>query len=360
MQADDVLVSTVRPNLNAVAIVPHEYNGITASTGFTVLRADKEKLDPGYLYSWVKHPRFVDEMTKLATGASYPAVSDTIVKNSLIPLPHIAEQKRISALLDEADALRRKRRETLAKLDMLVQSVFLDMFGDPVTNPKGWNVNLLGELLDRPVQNGAYYPPEQYSTEFGKGVEMVHMGDAFYGIVKRGNLKRVLISAQEAQKYALSPNDLLIARRSLVYEGSAKPCLIPEVGNDPLIFESSLIRVTPKISLMSPLYLFHFLSNQRAKDRYVLPFVTRSTISGINQSNLVKIALPVPPFWLQQEFASRVTEINAIRERHEVSLRQQETLFAALQHSAFTLGDTSALTTITQPTDAQSCLTLDF
>ena len=77
-------------------------------------------------------------MVRRATGASYPAVSDRIVWESKIPLPPLPEQRRIAELLDKADALRAKRRAALAQLDTLTQSIFLNVFGDPVTNPKEW------------------------------------------------------------------------------------------------------------------------------------------------------------------------------------------------------------------------------
>jgi len=309
------------------------YDDLCFSQDITAILPEETLLDKGYLLWFIQDRQ--NYFKSVQRGATIQGITRDVLASLEIPLPPLTEQKRIAAILDEADKLHRKRREAIAKLDMLLQSVFLEMFGDPVTNPEGWHIRLLGDLLENPAQNGAYYPPEQYSTKPSEGVEMVHMGDAFYGIVKRGNLKRVYASEKETQKYSLSHNDLLIARRSLVYEGSAKPCLIPKVENEPLIFESSLIKVTPKTSIISPLYLYHFLSNQRAKTRYVLPYVTRSTISGINQSNLIKISLPLPPFRLQEEFASRVTEINSMRKQHEVSLHRLETLFATLQYQAF-------------------------
>ena len=86
--AKDVLVSTVRPNLNGVAFVPDELDGATASTGFCVLRSDHTKLHDRYLFHWLTAPRFVSAMVNLATGASYPAVSDRIILDSQIPIPH--------------------------------------------------------------------------------------------------------------------------------------------------------------------------------------------------------------------------------------------------------------------------------
>jgi type I restriction enzyme S subunit len=166
VEAGDVLVSTVRPNLNAVAQIRSEHHGATASTGFTVLRPIPNLLDGGYLFHWVRTPTFVDEMVRLATGASYPAVSDRIVKESEIPLPPLAEQKHIAAILDKADAIRRKRQAAIKLADDFLRATFLDMFGDPVTNPKGWEVKPLeaivnfktGKLDSNAAVKGGFYP----------------------------------------------------------------------------------------------------------------------------------------------------------------------------------------------------------
>jgi type I restriction enzyme, S subunit len=149
VRAADVLVSTVRPNLNGVAYITADLDGATASTGFCVLRSEPSKLNSRYLFHWVKSPLFVGEMVSKATGASYPAVSDRIVFESAIPLPSLQEQHRIAAILDQAETLRTQRRAALAQLDSLTQSIFLEMFGDPVSNPKGWPDSiLLGEIAD--------------------------------------------------------------------------------------------------------------------------------------------------------------------------------------------------------------------
>ena len=144
VRTGDVLVSTVRPNLNGVARVPNDLNGATASTGFCVLRPDPEKLSGRYLFHWVKSAAFVGDMVSKATGASYPAVSDRIIFESLFPLPPLGEQRRIAAILDQAETLRTQRRTALALLDSLTQSLFLDMFGDALASDER---TPMGELV---------------------------------------------------------------------------------------------------------------------------------------------------------------------------------------------------------------------
>ena len=235
-------------------------------------------------------------------------------------------------MLDRAEALRAKRRAALDELDSLTPSIFFDMFGDPAAQIRRFPIQPLVALLGQPLQNGAYYPKESY-TDVG-GVEMVHMSDAFYEIVPRGNLKRVVCSASDIEKYALSELDVLIARRSLTLEGAAKPCLIPK-SNEPLIFESSFIRVTPHPHKVTALYLYHYLGNERVKQKCVQPYITQSTISGINQSNLARVPISVPPIPLQREFAKRVAAVERLKAAQRASLAELDELFASLQHRAF-------------------------
>jgi type I restriction enzyme, S subunit len=129
IERGDVLVSTVRPNLNAVAHVGDEFHGATASTGFTVLRPS-DRLDGRYLFHWVQTPEFVRDMVGKATGASYPAVSDRIVKESSIPLPPIEEQRYIAAILDRAHSLSATSVAAVDRHDVLLAAIFRGMFGD--------------------------------------------------------------------------------------------------------------------------------------------------------------------------------------------------------------------------------------
>ena len=87
VEQNDVLVSTVRPNLNGVALATKQHHGMTASTGFCVLRPESNKLESAFLFNWVKSKSFISEMVSISTGANYPAVSDGKVKSSLINLP---------------------------------------------------------------------------------------------------------------------------------------------------------------------------------------------------------------------------------------------------------------------------------
>jgi type I restriction enzyme S subunit len=296
------------------------------------IRINPSKANKEYIKIFLRSNLAKRQYDEHRLGVAVPRLNLHHVRDLQIPLPPLAEQKRIAAILDAADALRTKRREALAQLDALLQSSFLTLFGDPVSHTQKLPIQPLESLLARPLQNGAYYPKETY-TEVG-GVEMVHMSDAFYEIVPRGKLKRVICPKADTEKYALTENDILIARRSLTLEGAAKPCLIPK-SNEPLMFESSFIRVTPRPETITPLYLYHYLANDRVKQKSVRPYITQSTISGINQSNLEKVPVIVPPIALQRRFTGIVESVERQKAAQRAHLAELDALFAALQHRAF-------------------------
>ena len=156
-----------------------------------------------------------------------------------IPLPPLAEQKRISGILDAAEALRAKRREALAQLDTLLQSTFLDMFGDPVTNPMGWEVKPLNELLGEKFLLPTAPITQRTRIQARCGTRMVHMANAFYGVGEVGEsrvaselMHRWLTSRKSTwPNPRLERDDTWSLARSLNYKGSSRKSILPDTRN---------------------------------------------------------------------------------------------------------------------------------
>jgi type I restriction enzyme S subunit len=332
VEPGDLIVSC-SGTLGRVAVVPPTAKPGIINQALLRIRPKSNLVSPRFLKMLLETPDLQSRLFGSAGGSAIKNVKPlSEIRQVKFHLPDLHEQQRIAEILDLAEELRSKRREAIAQLDTLTQAVFLEMFGNPVTNPFKFPFLPLENVISRSFQNGAYFPKEAYCNE--GGVEMIHMSDAFEGIVKRGNLKRVVCSQQDIEKYKLSNTDLIIARRSLNYEGSVKPCLIPS-SNEPLIFESSLIRITPNPEKVKILYLFYYILNPYVRERFIFPFVTQSTISGINQGNLAKVLLMLPPIDLQNEFARRVEAVEKLKAAHRASLSELDALFASLQHRAF-------------------------
>lgn len=168
VHAGDVLVSTVRPNLNAIALVPEELDRHIASTGFCVLRADQDLVDPKWIYYRCQTPDFIADLVSQMRGGNYPAVSDSVVKSSKIPLPTPSEQRRIVELLEQADALRRQRTEADALAERILPALFRKMFGEPDHNPCGWPTELFEHTCNdvtaghKRTQRNGYLPRGSY------------------------------------------------------------------------------------------------------------------------------------------------------------------------------------------------------
>lgn len=242
----DVLVATVRPNLNGVAIVQAEHDGMTASTGFCVLRPNPDRVISRYLLHWVKTPEFVKRMVDVATGANYPAVSDTKVKNSSMPLPPLPEQKRIAEILDAADALRAKRRESLAQLDAFLQSTFLHMFGDPTENPNGWKCMALPSVSVR-FSDGPFGSNLKSSHYVHEGVRVIRLQNVGVGELFNYDLAFITPSHYASMpRNHCKPGDVIIGTLG---DPNLRACVVPDWLCDSLNkADCIMMRVNPDLA----------------------------------------------------------------------------------------------------------------
>lgn len=318
----DILVSTVRPNLNGVAKISDALGDATASTGFCVLRPQKDRLDSSYLFHWVKTRSFVDAMVKQATGASYPAVSDKIIFSSKLPLPPLPEQRRIAAILDEADALRAQRRIALAKLDELLQSVFIEIFGDPVTNPKRWPLVNLSELgmLDRGISK---HRPRGAPELLGGMHPLIQTGD-------------VARSDGYIRRYTTTYSDVGLAQSKKWPAGTLCITIAANIAETGILtfdacFPDSVVGFTPneKCTVEFVQKLFGFLQSI-LEDR-----APQSAQKNINLAILRSLEVPRPPRELQQRFARIAEKIESQKQTMQLAAEKTENLFASLQQLAF-------------------------
>jgi type I restriction enzyme, S subunit len=328
----DVLVSTVRPNLNSVAMVPQELNGATASTGFCVLRPRHLMVDGNYLFHWVKSSTFVTEMTKLATGQSYPAVSDRIVMDAQLPLPPLAEQRRIAAILDAADALRQKRRQALRLLDQLSQSIFIEMFGDPATNPKGWPKLSLVETCNSPddIKCGPFGTQLAKSEFRAEGVPLWGIKQVNSGFAKDTHEFIDEAKARDLNAYSLVPGDVVMTRKGTVGNCSVYPA---EFSTG--IMHSDLLRIRTNPARCNALFLCHQLQHSRDVGRQLALISGGAIMPGINVSKLKSLVVQAPPAQLQSQFAEAIEKHAKVRSTGQLVATKLDDAFASLQHRAF-------------------------
>lgn len=286
---------------------------------------DSRKADVRFL--WIQ---LNDESRWHRSGTGQPFIKPSDVKTHRVLLPPLTEQRRIAEVLDRAEALRAKRRAALAQLDSLTQSLFLDLFGDPATNPKGWPVRQLGELIIDGPQNGLYKP----STDYGSGTPILRI-DAFYdGVVTDiSALKRVRLTEAEASSFQLTENEVVINRvNSLEYLG--KCALIPELPEQ-TVFESNMMRMRFDPEIAHPRFVVQFLQTGFAKSQIEMRAKHAVNQASINQQDVSGFRVSLPSIELQHEFARRVGAVEKLKTVQRASLTELDALFASLQHRAF-------------------------
>jgi len=306
----DVLVSTVRPNLNAVGSVPSEFDGATASTGFCVLRTCPDKLDARYLFNWVKTPTFVADMTAKASGQSYPAVSDRMVKESRIPLPPLDEQRRIAAILDKAEEVCDKARQAAGKTAQLRESVFLDMFGDPIEQLKTGRTVPLSELLCF-LTSGSRGWAAFYSDVGAKFLRIQNVGR---GCMLLDDTAYVNAPATaEAKRTRVEPGDVLMS----ITADLGRVGVVPnDIGEAYINQHLSILRP----SNIDPYYLCAFLISE-AGQRQIQTSNKGGVKAGLNFDDIRNICVAVPPSHTQDRFRQSLESINELEIKHRMAHR---------------------------------------
>lgn len=320
-----VLYSKLRPYLNKVALP--DGKGV-ATTELVPMLPDPERLDRSYLAYYLRSKHFVDWVSTQVAGAKMPRVSMQRFWQHEIPLPPLEEQKRIAAILDKADTIRRKRQQAIQLTDDFLRSVFLDMFGDPVANPKGWEVRELRQLTHS-FQNGIGKGKKYY----GRGTKIANISDLYEAadfIPEKYSLLET--NEKENEKYHLSKGDLLFVRSSVKKEGVAF-CSV--YNSDELcLFSSFMIRAKIKSEIAIPTFLAVQLRTPSQREQLINAANT-ATITNISQDGLSEIKVIVPPIQLQNDFIKIQNKVKQNLAKNKKLEYENKSLFSSLSQKAF-------------------------
>ena len=327
VRSGDVLVSTVRPNLNGVAPVLAEWDGATASPGFCVLRPRTDRLEARYLMHWVRSPVFIERMVGEATGASYPAVSDRIVKASQIPLPSLEEQRQIAEILDKADALRRKRKLVLNLLDGLSEAIFKESF---VCGNTGWPVRTVNSVA-RDIRTGPFGSQLLHSEFTERGVAVLGIDNAVTNEFRWGGRRYISLEKyHELKRYTVAPGDVLIT-----IMGTCGRCAIVPDIIETAINTKHLCCITLDQQECIPEFLHAALLRHPAILQQLGVQAKGAVMPGLNMGIIKALELALPPMDHQRTFALQMRAISEVRKNSQRAMLAAENLFTSLQHRAF-------------------------
>jgi type I restriction enzyme S subunit len=316
-----VLYGKLRPYLNKV-VLP-DFDGVCTTEILPIL-PNEEKLDRIFLWAVLLSPAFVSWATSQISGANLPRLDPKLLVEYEIPLPPLTEQKRIASLLARADRLRQLRHTAGDLGESLLQSVFLEMFGDPQFNDKKWDLVTLGEKITF-MTSGSRGWAEHYSDK----------GDLFLRIQNVGANQLLLddvayIQAPdtpESKRTKVQPGDLLISATADL----GRTAVIPE--NFPTAYINQHLFLL-RLKDLNPVFVAGYYSTQTGKAQ-ILRLDREGVKSGLNFDDARSLTVFNPPLSLQEEFAGVVRRVESLRGRMGESTRQVEGLFESLLAQSF-------------------------
>lgn len=293
--------------------------------GWLVLGKKRDGIDQDFFYRLLGSDTVYAAFSKLAAGATVKNLNIDLVKGVEVPVPPIDEQRRIAAILDQADALRAQRRQALAELDKLAQVVFVETFGDPRLNNKGWWVRPFGQVCD--TRLGKMLDQKQQSGEHRR--PYLRNANVQWHRIDLADLLEMDFDEASRSVFLLLPGDLMICEggepgRAAVWRGQIAECY----------YQKALHRARPKGEVAISEYLvwlLWFLAKHGGLDDHV----TSATIAHLTGEKLKAMKIMVPPLEVQKEFASNIEAIESLKTTHSAALAESDALFASLQHRAF-------------------------
>jgi type I restriction enzyme S subunit len=286
------------------------------------------KVDADYL------ARFLQSSAPRLLGQARATTADNLPLDLLtrfpIPLPPLAEQRRIAAILDKADALRRKRADALCLTDDFLRSAFLDMFGDPVTNPKGWPVASVGSISV--VQGGLQVTSARESLPLG--VPYLRVANVYRDRLELHEVKTLRVTPSELARAALSSGDILVVEghgnreeigRSAVWDGSISPC----------VHQNHLIRVRTAHDQAEPCYISAFINSAGGRRQLFQSGKTTSGLNTISTSNVKAVRVALPPIDAQRQYVSIVRRATHTAQNLSANFVASDHLFHSLVQRAF-------------------------
>ncbi|MBI1921093.1 MAG: restriction endonuclease subunit S [Geobacter sp.] len=289
-------------------------------------------IEPCYLSHFFSSPDYWAQITQSARGVAQPGVNASTLKTLKIPLPPLPEQKRIAAILDKADSIRRKRQEAVRLTEELLRSVFLEMFGDPVENAKNWPLMPMG-LAIRAIETGWSANSEDRLRLNGEWA-VLKISSVTSGRFLSGECKVVAEGLIDRELLTPKRGDLLFSRAN-TRELVAATCLV-EQDEPKLFLPDKLWKIIPDEKITCTEYLRYLLAHPGFREKLTKQATgTSGSMLNISQAKVRGIEMPVPPIRLQKEFATFVWRNYSIRNNLETAFQSGDTLFNSLLQRAF-------------------------
>jgi type I restriction enzyme, S subunit len=330
VQPGDVLLSRIVPHIRRSWIVGRrDGRRLIASGEWIVFRSSR--IDPAWLCHTlvgdVFHAKFMQ--TVAGVGGSLMRARSSHVANIQIPLPPPTEQRRIAAILDQADMLRTQRHDSISNIHELAESTFIELFGDPLSASQRWPKAPLGQVAS--VQGGLQLSSKRRACP--ESAPYLRVANVMRGYLNLSEVKAMGVTLAELSRTELHEGDLLVV------EGHGNPNEIGRVAMwdgsiSHITHQNHLIRVRPT-SKKTSTFLLYYLNSHGGRQHLLRSAKTTSGLNTISTRQVKETPVPLPPIELLTRFDQLVGGFGGIKNRQATQLQQLDALFASLQARAF-------------------------
>ena len=330
IHANDVVIAASSGSLSVVGKAAQARQVMDGSFGaFCKVLRPNEDVDPLYFGHFFRTPAYRRIVSGLAAGANINNLRNEHLDDLQFSLPSLPEQKRIAAILDAADALRAKRRESIEQLASLIQATFLEMFGDPVTNPKGWKTVPLG---DHTLKVGSGSTPTGGDAAYKQeGIALIRSQNVHDGEFRLEGLAHIDdVQAAKLANVEVQADDVLL---NITGASVARVCRAPRHVLPARVNQH--VCIIRAASTFDPTFVEQYLLAPSMKRRLLGIGATGATRQAITKAQVLMLDVFFAPIPLQQHFASIVECIEQQKTRLKAHLAELDTLFVSLQSRAF-------------------------
>lgn len=318
----DILVSRLPDPIGRACIIPDTGSRMITAVDCSIIRL-KECINPNLFVYYTRSDRYSKNIDKYTTGTTRKRISRSNLALLSVPIPSLEEQQQIVAELDLLSGMIEKQKAQIEELDKLSQSIFYDMFGDPVTNEKGWEVK---NLKDIAVKIGSGATPRGGNQSYkDEGISLIRSMNVHNNLFVYDDLAFIDDEqATQLNNVIVEANDVLL---NITGASVARCCIVPD-DVLPARVNQHVCIIRPNTELANSIYLNRFLTS--IEEQSVLLLLSRSnaaTREALPKNLLENCNIVLPPLSLQQEFAAKIEAIEAMKAKVRHSLKEAETLF---------------------------------
>ena len=322
------ILYTIFATLGEVGILDIEACTNQAIAGINIIDS---RITTDYLYYYLKSKK--DYVNNIGRGVAQNNINLTTLKNFEIPLIDVDKQSNIVEILEKVERMICLKEKEIDDLDLLIKARFIEMFGDPYTNPLKWEKLKIKDAVTVEPQNGLYKPQSDYVTD-RSGIPILRIDGFYDGIVTDfASLKRLKCSETEKQKYLLLEDDIVINRvNSIEYLGK---CAHIKGLLEDTVYESNMMRMHFDPETYNSAYICKLLCSQFIYDQIVNHAKKAVNQASINQKDVLDFNIYQPPIDLQNQFADFIQQVDKSREEVKKSLEKTQQLYDSLMQEYF-------------------------